>query len=82
MYSRAAVIAMANKSVGVSTYDQTQEKQLQSFSAWARRRGRGDRARERSAMARLFVQMSVSLDGFIEDRDGAMDWFAGDEAFD
>jgi dihydrofolate reductase len=33
-------------------------------------------------MAKLFVQMSVSLDGFIEDRDGALDWFAGDEAFD
>jgi dihydrofolate reductase len=33
-------------------------------------------------MAKLFVQMSVSLDGFIEARDGAMDWFAGDEAFD
>jgi len=33
-------------------------------------------------MAELFVQMSVSLDGFVEDRDGAMDWFAGDGAFD
>lgn len=33
-------------------------------------------------MAKLFVQMSVSLDGFIEDRAGEMDWFAGDEAFD
>ena len=33
-------------------------------------------------MAELFVQMSVSLDGFVEDGDGAMDWFAGGEAFD
>lgn len=33
-------------------------------------------------MGRLFAQMSVSLDGFIEDRDGEMDWFAGDEVFD
>ncbi len=33
-------------------------------------------------MANLFVQMSVSLDGFIEDRYGGMDWFAGDETFD
>jgi dihydrofolate reductase len=33
-------------------------------------------------MAKLFVQMSVSLDGFIEDPDGGMDWFAGDEVFD
>ncbi len=33
-------------------------------------------------MANLFVQMSVSLDGFIEDRDGGMDWFAGDQTFD
>jgi dihydrofolate reductase len=33
-------------------------------------------------MAKLFVQMSVSLDGFIEDRDGGMDWFAGDATFD
>lgn len=33
-------------------------------------------------MAELFVQMSVSVDGFVEDRDGAMDWFAGDGAFD
>jgi dihydrofolate reductase len=33
-------------------------------------------------MAKLFVQMSVSLDGYIEDGDGNMDWFAGDPAFD
>jgi dihydrofolate reductase len=33
-------------------------------------------------MAELFVQMSVSLDGFVEDRGGAMDWFAGGGAFD
>lgn len=33
-------------------------------------------------MGKLFAQMSVSLDGFIEDRDGGMDWFAGDPAFD
>ena len=33
-------------------------------------------------MAKLFVQMSVSLDGFVEGRDGEMDWFAGNEAFD
>lgn len=33
-------------------------------------------------MARLFVQMSVSLDGFVEGRDGEMDWFAGSAAFD
>lgn len=30
----------------------------------------------------LFAQLSVSLDGFIEDRAGGMDWFAGDAAFD
>ena len=34
------------------------------------------------AMAKLFVRISVSLDGFIEDRDGGMDWFAGSKAFD
>jgi dihydrofolate reductase len=33
-------------------------------------------------MAKLFVQMSVSLDGFVEGRDGEMDWFAGGEGFD
>jgi hypothetical protein len=33
-------------------------------------------------MAKLFVQMSVSLDGFVEGRDGQMDWFAGGEGFD
>jgi dihydrofolate reductase len=33
-------------------------------------------------MAKLFVQMCVSLDGFVEGRDGEMDWFAGSEAFD
>jgi dihydrofolate reductase len=33
-------------------------------------------------MVKLFVQMSVSLDGFVEGRDGEMDWFAGDEHFD
>ena len=32
-------------------------------------------------MSALFAQMSVSLDGFIEDRAGSMDWFAGDAAF-
>lgn len=29
----------------------------------------------------LFVQMGVSLDGFIEDRSGGLDWFAGDDVF-
>lgn len=33
-------------------------------------------------MANLFIQMSVSLDGFIEGSGGGMDWFAGDETFD
>jgi dihydrofolate reductase len=33
-------------------------------------------------MGTLFAQMSVSLDGFIEDAAGSMDWFAGDSAFD
>ena len=33
-------------------------------------------------MAKLFVQMSVSLDGFVEGRNGEMDWFAGDAGFD
>ena len=33
-------------------------------------------------MAKLFVQMSVSLDGFIEGPAGEMDWLAGDESFD
>lgn len=33
-------------------------------------------------MAELFLQMSLLLDGFVEDRDGVMDWFAGDQAFD
>ena len=33
-------------------------------------------------MTKLFVQMSVSLDGFIEDRSGGLDWFAGDDVFD
>lgn len=28
-------------------------------------------------MAKLFVQMSVSVDGFVEGPDGEMDWFAG-----
>jgi hypothetical protein len=37
---------------------------------------------ERSAMGKLFVQMSVSVDGFIEDPAGGMDWFAGDARFD
>lgn len=34
------------------------------------------------AMTQLFVQMAVSLDGFIEDRSGGLDWFAGDAVFD
>ena len=34
------------------------------------------------AMTQLFVQMAVSLDGFIEDRSGRLDWFAGDDVFD
>ncbi len=33
-------------------------------------------------MTKLFVQMSVSLDGFIADRSGGLDWFAGDDKFD
>jgi dihydrofolate reductase len=33
-------------------------------------------------VGKLFAQMSVSLDGFIEDRAEGMDWFAGDPAFD
>jgi dihydrofolate reductase len=33
-------------------------------------------------VAKLFAQLSVSLDGFIEDRTAGMDWFAGDGAFD
>ena len=33
-------------------------------------------------MGKLFAQVSVSLDGFIEDRTEGMDWFAGDAAFD
>jgi len=33
-------------------------------------------------VGKLFAQMSVSIDGFIEDRVGDMDWFAGDAAFD
>jgi hypothetical protein len=33
-------------------------------------------------MGKLFVQMSVSVDGFIEDPAGGMDWFAGDARFD
>jgi dihydrofolate reductase len=33
-------------------------------------------------VGKLFAQMSVSIDGFIENRVGGMDWFAGDAAFD
>jgi len=33
-------------------------------------------------MAKLFVQMSVSVDGFVEGPHGEMDWFAGTEEFD
>lgn len=33
-------------------------------------------------MSELFVQMSISLDGFIEDSNGGLDWFAGDPTFD
>jgi Enoyl-(Acyl carrier protein) reductase len=42
----------------------------------------GVRAAERTRMAKLFVQMSVSVDGFVEGPDGEMDWFAGSEEFD
>jgi hypothetical protein len=30
-------------------------------------------------MARFFVQISVSADGFIEDADGQLDWFREDK---
>ena len=33
-------------------------------------------------MAILFIQMCVSVDGFIEDSHGEMNWFAGDTHFD
>jgi dihydrofolate reductase len=33
-------------------------------------------------MAQLFVQISVSLDGYIEDANGGLDWFAQDKSAD
>jgi dihydrofolate reductase len=33
-------------------------------------------------MAEMFVQISVSLDGYIEDRDGGLDWFVDDTSLD
>ena len=33
-------------------------------------------------MSELFLQISVSLDGYIEDRDGDIEWMTGDTSFD
>ncbi len=39
-------------------------------------------APEGNAMAEMFLQISVSLDGYIEDRNGDIEWMTSDTSLD